>query len=80
MKRQQMVGSTFYCPECGLKMTLPRKRARLPENNHIKHMYCFNCDKEQGFIEKLEINKWTTGLNFRLMMLCKEGNSPPDLE
>lgn len=47
-----MVGSTFYCPECGLKMTIPRKRAKLRENNHIKHMYCINCDKAQGFIEK----------------------------
>lgn len=43
MKTDRVSISQFKCPECGLKMFVPRKRPR--EKGHIKDLYCVNCDK-----------------------------------
>ena len=41
--------SRFHCPECGLLMTVPRKRPR--EKGHIKDLYCVNCQKIMKMVE-----------------------------
>lgn len=46
--------SRFYCPECGLLMTVPRKRPR--ETGHIKDLFCVRCNK----VQKMEENKVIT--------------------
>lgn len=46
--------SRFYCPDCGLLMTVPRKRPR--ETGHIKDLYCARCNK----IQKMEENRIIT--------------------
>lgn len=56
--------SRFHCPECGLLMTVPRKRPR--EKGHIKDLYCVNCQKimkmvENEIITLEEKEKWING-------------------
>lgn len=46
--------SDMYCPECGLRMTVPRKKGGQRERNHRKKMYCICCKCEQNFIEVRE--------------------------
>jgi len=43
--------STLICKECGLKMTIPRPRAKKRKEGHIKTMYCAVCKEERDFIE-----------------------------
>ena len=50
-KRQQMISSDLYCTECGFKMIIPRKRASLREENHIKDLYCPKCGRVTKFEE-----------------------------
>lgn len=42
------------CKECGNTMTIHRKRSRMREKNHIKHMYCPTCREETAHIESKE--------------------------
>ena len=50
-KRRLMVYSILICPECELRMTVPRKKCQLREYHHIKDMYCIKCRTEQKFVE-----------------------------
>lgn len=40
------------CEECNHVMTIHRRRNRLREYNHVKHMYCPMCEDTTGHIEK----------------------------
>lgn len=46
----------MYCPECGLHMTVPRKKGGQRERNHRKWMYCIKCKEEKNFMEVREID------------------------
>ena len=48
--------SDMYCPECGLHMTVPRKKGGQRERNHRKWMYCIKCKEEKNFMEVREID------------------------
>ncbi len=48
--------SYFRCPQCGFRMSVPRKKKRLRAAGHIKDLYCPNCDK----IVKMQENAYRT--------------------
>ncbi|MBQ3462691.1 MAG: hypothetical protein IJH36_06180 [Clostridia bacterium] len=50
-KRRQVVYTICVCPECALRMTVPRKKNQLREYHHIKDMYCVRCRLVQKFVE-----------------------------
>ena len=53
-KRRQMVYAILICPECELRMTVPRKKCKQKEYHHVKSMYCAMCRMEQQFVEHKE--------------------------
>lgn len=44
----------LQCPKCNHIMTIQRKRSKMKEKNHIKHMYCYKCREVTGHIEVKE--------------------------
>lgn len=50
-KYSERVYSSFICPECGLRMTIPRRRSRKRAEGHIKTMYCAKCNEVRDFVE-----------------------------
>ena len=51
MRRRNITVIRFFkCPSCGLVVTAP-KYAGKTNQGHIKTMWCFNCAKEQDFIQ-----------------------------
>ena len=42
------------CEVCKNIATIRRKRHKMRENNHTKHMYCFKCKETTAHIEKKE--------------------------
>lgn len=46
--------STLECPECGLKMYVPRPKNKKRANGHIKDIYCVRCGKKTKYVEKGE--------------------------
>lgn len=49
--RTRTAETYLTCPECGNVTTIHRKRSRMREKNHIKHMWCFRCKEVTGHIE-----------------------------
>nr|DAW56167.1 MAG TPA: 30S ribosomal protein S3 [Caudoviricetes sp.] len=43
--------SSLICKECGLRMTIPRRRNQIRPEGHIKTMYCGMCGKITDFVE-----------------------------
>lgn len=56
MKKQVVIISHLKCSKCGHLIPIPRKRGKLRENMHIKHMYCPFCKSEQAFVEDKMLN------------------------
>lgn len=46
--------SDMYCPECGLRMTVPRKKGGQREKGHLKRIFCIKCQDYKNFIEVRE--------------------------
>lgn len=47
--------STYLqCPECDTIQTIYRKRNRMKEKYHIKHLWCWKCKEVTGHIEVKE--------------------------
>lgn len=56
VKKQAVIISHLKCSKCGHLIPIPRKRGKLRENMHIKHMYCPFCKSEQAFVEDKILN------------------------
>ena len=39
------------CDECGNVVTIHRKKHKMREKDHVKHMYCFKCKDRTAHIE-----------------------------
>lgn len=51
MKRAQRYERVFKCPDCN-EISMAYKRGdRLTKAGHIKHMWCWKCKAEKGFIQ-----------------------------
>lgn len=48
--------STLICPECGLRMTIPRRGSSKRSEGHIKTMYCGICKETRDFIENNSVS------------------------
>lgn len=46
--------STFTCPECGMRIPLPRFKSYKRKRGHIKDLYCPKCNKVQKTTEQKE--------------------------
>lgn len=56
MKKQIFVISHLKCSKCNNIVTVPRKRSKLREDGHTKHMYCPFCQEITPFEENKELN------------------------
>lgn len=57
--------SYFHCPNCGLQMSVPRRKGKPREKGHIKDLYCAHCDAVVKMTENEIITlaeKWEKGL------------------
>lgn len=43
--------STLYCSKCGKPRIIYRKKGKMREKFHIKHMWCFNCNQKIAHME-----------------------------
>lgn len=41
----------FRCEECGVVVTAPKKVSRKTSAGHVKHMYCYKCQKTTRHIQ-----------------------------
>lgn len=48
--------STLICPECGVRMTIPRRGSSKRPEGHIKTMYCGICKETRDFIENNSVS------------------------
>jgi hypothetical protein len=39
------------CEVCENVVTIHRKRSKMKEKNHLKHMYCYKCKEVTGHVE-----------------------------
>lgn len=53
-QRRNYCISYLRCGHCGHIMPIPRRKSRLREKNHIKTIYCYNCQDVRDFIENFE--------------------------
>lgn len=53
-KRGRITISDLYCTECGLHMTVPRRRSKQRGRGHLKKLYCCKCREEKNFVEVRE--------------------------
>lgn len=44
----------LVCECCGNHVQIRRKRNKMREYDHIKHMYCYKCKEVQAHVEKGE--------------------------
>lgn len=44
----------LQCNCCGNVNPIYRKRSKMKENNHVKHMYCYKCKETTAHIEVKE--------------------------
>ena len=51
MERVLTVQSNLMCFDCGSIFTVHRKKRRQREAAHIKHLWCFKCQKETQHVE-----------------------------
>jgi len=51
MKKRCVTQRIFQCPDCGTKMTAPKKSSRRTSVGHIKNIWCFKCQAEKQFIQ-----------------------------
>ena len=51
-RKAEFVVSYLVCPECEGRVTVPRKKKRLRERDHVKTMWCPFCKKMRDFVEK----------------------------
>ena len=50
--------SYFYCPDCNMRITVPRDKFLVRDKEPVKELYCPKCDKMQQMTEgKGEQNK-----------------------
>lgn len=56
MKKQKTIISHLKCTKCHNEISIPRKRGKLRQNGHIKHMYCPFCQEETPFEESRNYN------------------------
>lgn len=40
--------------DCGNVVQIHRKRSKMREKNHVKHMYCFKCKETTAHVEEKE--------------------------
>lgn len=52
-KKQKIYMSTLVCTACGVTMKIPRKVGQRREQEHVKHMYCYQCKRETAFKERI---------------------------
>lgn len=52
MKEQSFVIRELFCTQCGSVFPIPRRKARLRENNHIKHIWCYKCKRVTAHTER----------------------------
>lgn len=57
-KRRSMFTSKLKCSECGSIFPIMRNQGMKREFSHVKHMWCFSCKKETGFIENTSEKNW----------------------
>lgn len=73
--RRVVTKQTFLkCSCCGNVNTIFRKRHKMKEKNHVKHMYCYKCKEITKFIEVKEdifLPKW---------LQKKEANNTAELQ
>ena len=41
----------FQCPDCKTKQVAYKKSSRRTKEKHIKHMWCWKCKEEKGFVQ-----------------------------
>jgi ssDNA-binding Zn-finger/Zn-ribbon topoisomerase 1 len=44
----------LQCENCGNVQTIHRKRSKMKEKNHLKHLYCFRCKETTKHLEVKE--------------------------
>ena len=49
--KKNVTERTFECPYCKTKQIAYKKSSRRTAENHIKHMWCWRCKEERGFIQ-----------------------------
>lgn len=55
MAKRTVTATTYLkCEDCGNVVQIHRKRSKLKEKNHLKHMYCYKCKDKTGHIEEKE--------------------------
>lgn len=52
--KTRIASTHLQCPECGNVQTIHRKRSKMREKYHVKHMYCWKCKEVTGHIEVKE--------------------------
>ena len=50
-----IVISYFYCPDCNMRITVPRDKFLVKDKEPVKELYCPKCDK----VQKMQIEKET---------------------
>ena len=72
MKNQNVIRSELICSECGAVMPIPRKMNQLREKNHVKDLYCYQCDKVTKFIEIRNLDILRKELEFKTILTREE--------
>jgi predicted RNA-binding Zn-ribbon protein involved in translation (DUF1610 family) len=52
--KTRTLSTNLQCPECGNTLTIHRKRSKMREKNHVKHVYCYKCKEVTGHVEVKE--------------------------
>lgn len=42
----------YACPDCGFTLDIWRKPGSCKNKNHLKFLFCINCNEEKNFVKK----------------------------
>jgi len=56
MKNVKLVSEVYICPDCGYRFTVQRKVGERRSINHLKKLYCLNCNEEKNFLREEMFN------------------------
>lgn len=58
MSKEKAEETSLVCLECGDIFNIQRRRSKLKQVGHIKHLYCINCGKVQPHYEIKDIKEF----------------------
>jgi len=50
----KMVEEIYRCPDCDFKFNIWRKKGRRRSNDHIKSLFCVQCNEQKQFIRAIK--------------------------